>query len=537
MSYNIIPITVMVSSRSQVDASNLLTVSTSKKPQIVAEEIAILAISFIDSSGNAYVLGRKDTFELGGDLDYVHFSAEGTLSGSLTAGATITSITAQSSLSVKSTGHLVLTNAAGQSERIQYTAYNSTSKTFTVASYPLLYSYMEGDSLEVEDELMLYSGNEQADIAGDWSGISRAQGKISIRIDAGADIFKEKLDGNASKSIHLELRRYPYGESTPTVMYRDDATAYNTVINGRSRPATTSLQFLTPTSGDARYVKNAPELFVADMTISSRERLIVGSSSSIKSFDLSLMVYSASQSNLVKLQVANNSGALNHSKPTFTSSIAANDDTAQAEIDAARTRYAVDYEAYLTAKAAQEQSFTTWRATPANWATWQTLDDAGRIALFPEINLVVYERSAAKDANGYYTYAATDQPSIVWTSAAGKWIMGTYNSADGWWESDSAPSASKDVVFTVAYPSGVTPPSPATKQDKTLSFHGYDPATLPAYLPPFPGFGYQYLPWIFFMGVVDGNIEVSALALPTATLAAGAASGLSLSISTLNIMS
>ncbi len=261
MSYTLIPITVNAASRTQVDAlSPKLAIGSSKKPQLIAGETFILAFHFVNDDGSDYPLGAGDSFEFGADTDFVRWLATGQLSGAIAANDELTSIAAKAGLStasIPSTGFIFLANSAGETERIAYTAFSSATRTFSV-SHTALYSYADGAALSVEDELMLYAGNGAVDIPGDWSEIDRAAGKISVRVSAIADAFSAKLDSSTGEAkLKMELRRYPAGSSSPSCMYRDGALAYASVIGLRTQPGATSIQFLTETSGDARYVKQA----------------------------------------------------------------------------------------------------------------------------------------------------------------------------------------------------------------------------------------------------------------------------------------
>lgn len=271
MSHTIIPLTVNANTRKQVRPDNMSVVAPpSQRPVITAEEMCVLALHFVDNNGNDYPLGESDTFELGGDINFIHWLAEGALAGSLTAGNTVTSIAAKSGLAtfnIPDTGHIYLRNSAGNTERVEYTAFSSATLTFTV-NHLLIYSYTDGNVLNVEDELMFYSGNDQVDVAGDWIDIDRAAGKVSIRVDATGDRFKEKITSSTgSQEIYVEIRRYVAGSATPSLMYGDRAFAQNTVINGLSNPAATSIQFLTATAASALLAVKADKVGTDDIEI------------------------------------------------------------------------------------------------------------------------------------------------------------------------------------------------------------------------------------------------------------------------------
>lgn len=252
--YKKIMLTINAETGEIVDPSDGSAIVSEKRPSLRSGEKAIFCLSFVDSNLEAYSFNSGDTFEIGGDIDYVSDASEGTLSGTLTTGNSVTSISASglNADNVSSTGHLRIYNSSSEMERIEYSAYNSTTGVFTV-DHTMTSSFADGDKLVVEDELMFYSGNDQVDISGDWDDIERASGKISIRIDATADAFKDKIESLISKDVYFEVRRYPLGGSTLSTICHDMLTAENSIINTGDNPAVTNPQFLTQTSADARY--------------------------------------------------------------------------------------------------------------------------------------------------------------------------------------------------------------------------------------------------------------------------------------------
>jgi len=257
MGYTQIPITVVVATGLQVDPVTFKPAAGSIRPKISAETKAVLCAHFINADGTDYPLGASDTFEIGGDKDYVSDIAEGNLSGALNAEAVITSVVAKTGLAtanIPDTGHIRLYNSLSVMERVEYTAFDADTLIFTV-SHTMTSSYVDSDRLVVEDELMFYSGNDVVDVSGDWDDVDRAVGKVSIQIDATSDIFREKLAGAKYKAIYIEIRRYPVGQTVPSKMYQDTGMAVNTVIDSRGNPASTNPQFMTQSATDARYAQ------------------------------------------------------------------------------------------------------------------------------------------------------------------------------------------------------------------------------------------------------------------------------------------
>ena len=274
MNFTQIPITINTAIKRMIDPDNTpyYPLKNSNRPEFIAENTVVLAVSMIGNDNNPIVLGAADTFDGGGDVNFIHTSATGTLSAGLTATDIITSLTAAVTPTddVPDVGNIKIYNSPANWERIPYTAYNSATGVFTVDDHTMIYDYDSGDSAKVEENLMFYFDNDDIDIAGDWSDINRSEGKISIRITTLTDAFAEKLESalNGHKTIYLEIRRYGAGETTPATILLDTCYAQASVVNGNGEPGYTSQQFLTETSADARYLtgKSKTEMTLADDT-------------------------------------------------------------------------------------------------------------------------------------------------------------------------------------------------------------------------------------------------------------------------------
>jgi len=235
-------------------------------PRIQAEEERVLCCNhYKGDRSTVYPLKSTDTFECGGDTGdnaFKHDVTKGTFAGPLTAGETIISLVAalDDPSVVPDTGYFWLVNSDGETERIQYTDFNSSTGVFTV-SHTLIYSYADGDDIRVEDEMMFYSDNTKVDIAGDWDEIDRDLGRISIRVSGRSDMFSEKFDENKTTGtnlaqIWLEIRRYTAGSTIPSnTLCSNSCYAAGTIIDHRGKPGNTSIQFLTETSADQRYLQ------------------------------------------------------------------------------------------------------------------------------------------------------------------------------------------------------------------------------------------------------------------------------------------
>jgi hypothetical protein len=258
MSYARTELLVNADTRQLIKSTTQITpVVSGDRPKFVYADTMILAVHFVDNAGSDYVLNAGDTFDCGLDDDFEHKIDQGTASAGYSGAVTsidVTGLTLQSI--IPSTGHIVLVNGAGDSDRVAYTAFDGVD-TFTVSA-TLSNTYLLGDVVRVEDDLMAYSDDTQVDIAGDWADIDRATGKISIRINNLTDSFFRKIDEadtNGQLLTWLQIRRVPNGETAYSTMLQDWCYSYESVIGSLGSPGTSFVQYLTQTQGDARYLK------------------------------------------------------------------------------------------------------------------------------------------------------------------------------------------------------------------------------------------------------------------------------------------
>jgi hypothetical protein len=81
-------------------------------------------------------------------------------------------------------------------------------------------------------DLMAYSDDTQVDIAGDWADISRANGKISIRVDCSRTLFEDRItESDGVQECWLQVPLTPSGESNATTMVQDLINCADNVIN------------------------------------------------------------------------------------------------------------------------------------------------------------------------------------------------------------------------------------------------------------------------------------------------------------------
>lgn len=238
MGYQVTEVSVNTHTKLIVDTSNQYnTPLFNSILRFFYGEILVLGVSFLDNDNAAitdWVAG--DEFELSIDVDFIHVSKPGTLDNPESGPVTSIEMTFDADPgTLSSTGHLQLRNENDEKETIAYTAVSGSgvSRTFTVSA-TLTYVYVAGDVCGVTDELMVYSDDTQVDIGGDWSGIDRANGKLSFRVDCGRYEFLRKLianglDANNELFVHFEIKRKPNGLNFWSVVCQDNVYTRNVV--------------------------------------------------------------------------------------------------------------------------------------------------------------------------------------------------------------------------------------------------------------------------------------------------------------------
>jgi len=103
------------------------------------------------------------------------------------------------------------------------------------------------------DPLMASSDSSMVDLDGDWSEISRASGKISIRINCNTTGFSSKIGSSSSIDGWLEIKRTVQGSEHSSVLLQSKAVCRN-VVNPNNDPADEEQSnFYSKSLSDARY--------------------------------------------------------------------------------------------------------------------------------------------------------------------------------------------------------------------------------------------------------------------------------------------
>lgn len=82
------------------------------------------------------------------------------------------------------------------------------------------------------DDIMAYSANAVVDVAGDWADISRANGKISIRVDSGRDLFESRItEADGNQRCYGDLVLQPNGSNNWSMCLSDIFVCSKNVIS------------------------------------------------------------------------------------------------------------------------------------------------------------------------------------------------------------------------------------------------------------------------------------------------------------------
>ena len=231
-------------------------------PRFVFTEKVVLGCSLVDSAGDAITtfLGT-DVWECFVDVDFIHEDYEGTADAGYSGAVTSIAVTfASDPGTLDDTGGLIFENDDFDRERVAYTAVSGSgvNRTFTVSA-TLTYTYLTGDSIGVEDPLMIVSDNDEFNQAGDWADLDVLNGKVSVRIDTNRKAFTDKVaayraaNGSVEEvPVYLQINRYATGEDKPTVVVQDVVYARPSVRDVEASGALSTTSWTVP---DGRYQK------------------------------------------------------------------------------------------------------------------------------------------------------------------------------------------------------------------------------------------------------------------------------------------
>jgi hypothetical protein len=226
------------------DGSPIL--SPTKYPTFQYKEVSTLELHLLDGNGDAYtgLSGQTVSFSAAIDNDWVH-----THEGALTSGASgaITSIGISGLTSEPlPSGSLKLTNDAGETETVAYTAASESSGTYTfTVSVTLTYTYLTGDVAEVVDPPMVKTLNAQIDQTDKDTGL------LLVDMDCNNLAYKNKVGTSKQASgCIFELKVYDVS-GYQIMVYQGDVNCRNVVDDEGNIPPAPSSDYYTKTQVDA----------------------------------------------------------------------------------------------------------------------------------------------------------------------------------------------------------------------------------------------------------------------------------------------
>jgi hypothetical protein len=223
--------------------TNLNQLSWSDRPNIVYGTDGVLELDLAKSDGTPLVCAETDTWEMYADTDYIHTADSGTLAADYSGAVMQIQVSGLSEEPLPE-GFLMLENSAGETDRVQYSAFSETGGvyTFTVDD-TLNYSYLANDDCGIEDQLVLYADNDAFNNSADRSDVDVTTGKICVRYDSTTYGHLYKVL-NKNTKIHVEIWRYQAGQTRPEKLLQDDIYASPSVAINEGAPAANNPEYL-----------------------------------------------------------------------------------------------------------------------------------------------------------------------------------------------------------------------------------------------------------------------------------------------------
>lgn len=210
-----------------------------ERPNIIYGDGGVLSLDLL-SGGEPLECSASDTWELYADTDYIHTTDNGLLANGYSGAVTSIVVTGLTK-TIESTGFLILQNSTGERDRIAYSAHSLG--TFTVDD-TLENIFLAGDSVMIEDQLVLYSGNASFNNSIDREDVNVLTGKICVRYDALTHGFLNKITAPNTR-VHIEIWRYISGQLRPQKVLQDDIYCSPTIGTLEGAPSTNDPVYYT----------------------------------------------------------------------------------------------------------------------------------------------------------------------------------------------------------------------------------------------------------------------------------------------------
>jgi len=152
---------------------------------------------------------------------------------------------------------------------------DATGAAYALNDTDLFEFSMDKDWIHGDDPLMAYSGNDMVDVSGDWTGISRTGGKISIRVDCLTEGFLEKIGSEENAPAYIEIKRYVSGSAYPSEFLRDKIYAKNVVKTDEGTPASADPEYYSAIQTDSLLTAKADKNGATDIEITDATKGII----------------------------------------------------------------------------------------------------------------------------------------------------------------------------------------------------------------------------------------------------------------------
>jgi hypothetical protein len=299
-------IKINTTQRKLVNTSGKLALESQSRPNIIYGDNGILEFDCVDDSNTAVAFAETDTFELWADIDYNHTTDSGTANAAYSG--VVTSIVVNGlTQTLQTTGFLILENSDGDRDRVAYTAYVSATGTFTVDD-TLINTFAEGDTVYIEDQLCMYSGNSVFNNVADRADVDVTAGKICVSYDALTKGFAAKI--TSKKLMHLEIWRYPAGSTHAQKILQDDIYASPTVGTIEGAPASADPEYMTAAAITAALATKADALPSDAVTLTggATTNIELGAVTTYSVFEITVKIIDDSGDYNIMLLTCSNNG-------------------------------------------------------------------------------------------------------------------------------------------------------------------------------------------------------------------------------------
>jgi hypothetical protein len=106
-------------------------------------------------------------------------------------------------------------------------------------------NFLHNDDLMAHTEGKADGTDDKVNVSGDWSDVSAANGKLSVRVDFNTVSYETKIGGSESIQVRTELKKFDAGSENPAILFQSLSTARNVVNGGEGEPEEADPNYLT----------------------------------------------------------------------------------------------------------------------------------------------------------------------------------------------------------------------------------------------------------------------------------------------------